>query len=158
VATYGSAEGARALVPSVTALGEATTPTLGQVNQWLAQGYSVINRYLAAAGYTIPVVSSAAVYAELSGLNNLYAAAHILRALGIDLTSGDREERSAEWLEDFHTRLKELVAGDLTGVGVTQVTKTTTRRRRIRTLQLRRIDGYSGTHEGAVQTYPYPSE
>jgi hypothetical protein len=156
--SYGSTASAKALVPAHANFSESSTPTQPQVEAWLSEGYSIINRHLAAAGYSIPVASSAAVYGELRGLNNLYAGAYVLRATGMDISSGDREERSEVWLKDFFARLKELAASDLTAVGVTQTAVTTGRRRRIRTLQLRRIDGYSGDAEGAVAEYAYPSE
>ena len=144
MASYGSAAGVEALVPSVGTLGAGSKPTLVQVTAWLAEGYALINRAIASAGYGVPLLNTAAVYDELSSLNNLYTAAYALRSLAIDTASGESEERSEVWLKDFYARLKSLAASDLTLVGATLLpSTTTTRRRRIRTLQMRKVDGYS---------------
>ena len=130
------------------------------VTQWLAEGYAVINRYVASAGYTVPIAAAATVYAELTGLENLYAAAYIKRALGIDLATGDNADSSEQWLTQFFAQLKDLTAGDLTALGVSIIVTTTAtqRRPRLRSMQLRRVDGYSGTHEGATTPYEYTSD
>lgn len=138
--TYGSVFGIKALVPEW----DETAPVLGDAEVWLTEAYAKINRALANAGYSTPVSSSAAVYAELTGLENLYAAAYVLRARGIDVASGDDEKTSEVWLEDFYNQLKDLAASNLALLGVTLLPSTTpTRRRRIRTLQMRKVDGYS---------------
>lgn len=140
--TYGSTSGVNGLVP---AWDGSTTPASAQVTAWLAEAYAKINRALATAGYSVPVDDDAALYDELAGLENLYAGAYVLRSLTIDTASGQTEERSEVWLRDFYSQLKDLVASDLTLVGASLVANsTTTRRRRIRTLQMRRVDGYSG--------------
>lgn len=159
MATYGSAAGASALVPASYVSGQAQAPTDVQVTAWLAQGYAVINRSLANAGYAIPIVSGAAVYDELTALNNLYAAAHILRSRGLDIMSGEEETRSEVWLRNFTEQLKALAESNLTGLGVSMATVgATPARRRIRTLQMRRIDGYSGVYEDAETAYDNVSE
>lgn len=141
MATYGSTAGANALVPEWNG---STKPTSVQVTQWLAEGYAKINRAIGNAGYATPIGSSAAVYAELTGLENLYAGAYILRARGIDTASGQEEKDSEIWLRDFYANLKDLAASDLTLQGASLIpTSTPTRRRHIRTLQMRRVDGYS---------------
>lgn len=141
MATYGSTAGANALVP---AWNGTSTPTSAQVTVWLTEGYALINRAISSAGYTIPIGASTALYPELTGLENLYAGAYILRSLTIDTASGEGEERSEVWLKDFYARLKSLAASDLTLVGATLLpSTTTTRRRRLRTLQMRKVDGYS---------------
>lgn len=142
MATYGSPSGVNALVPSWDG---STSPTAAQVTAWLGEGYAKINRAIAGAGYTVPVDDDAAAVDELTGLENLYAAAYLLRSQAIDTASGQTEERSEVWLRDFYSQLADLVASDLTLVGASLVAdSTSSRRRRIRTLQMRRVDGYSG--------------
>lgn len=167
MATYGSTAGVQALVPSVGTLGVGSTPTATQATAWLAEGYAKINRTLANAGYSTPVAADAAVYAELTALENLYAGAYVLRARAIDTASGDAEERSEVWLKDFNDSLADLAASNLAVMGVSLLPSTTTPRRRgIRTVQMRKVDGYSRgrtdeTYEptqGEYTGYTPPSE
>lgn len=145
MATYGSVEGAAALVPSWL----NTNPDPAQVPPWLAEAYAKINRAIGSAGYVTPIVVEAALYPELTGLENLYAAAYILRSQSMDTTTGEGEERSEVWLSDFYSQLKDLATSDLSLVGATPLpSNTPTRRRRIRTLQTRKVDGYSAYATG----------
>ncbi len=152
MATYGDVVGVEALVPEIGLMDSGTTPTSVQVEAWLAEAYAKINRAIANAGYSTPVSSSAALYPELTGLENLYGAAFALRARGIDTASGETETVSDRWLAEFREALTDLAASNLALLGATPLpSTTTTRRRRLRTLQMRRIDGYS---RGAVtETY-----
>ena len=145
---YGSISGASALVPAANELGATSTPTSAQLVSWLAQGSAKIDRVLSSAGYSVPVSNAATAYQELEALANLYAAAYILIARGMDSSNGEAENRSDVWLERFDSDLKALVGSDLTRLGVTVVTSTTAPRSRVRTLQLRRIDGYSALATG----------
>lgn len=158
MATYGSAAGVQAIIPAVGTVSTTTTPTTAQQTVWLAEGYSEINRYLAAAGYGVPATADAAIYATLTALNDLYAAAYTLRARGMDVIQGREENRSETMLKDFFSRLKTLAGQDLTALGLSFRTGATLRRRRVRTMQIRRVDGYSGAYEGAVEEYGNPSE
>lgn len=157
MASYGSTAGVDALLPGV-GLGVSSTPNTTDVTGWLEQGYSIINRKLSAAGYTIPVSSSAAVYDELTALNNLYASAQVLRARGLDAVTGSEESRSERWLREFRESIDALAESDLTAVGVTMVTTTGQRRRGVRTVQIRRIDGFSGVYEGDIEEYDNVSD
>jgi hypothetical protein len=150
MATYGDADGVRAIVPAAApiAFDYSTTPTSDQVTAWLAQGYSEINRYLSNAGYTVPAGGAAGAYDSLTALNNLYAAAYVLRAKGLNVVDGGDEDYSATMLKEFYTRLKELAAMDLTLLGLTQRASTSLKRRRFRTQQMRRVDGYSNWSTG----------
>jgi hypothetical protein len=154
---YGTVAGASALVPAQT-ISTLTAPSTAQVTTWCAEADAIINRTIAGAGYTVPVSAGTTLYTELVGLSNLYAAAYILRAVGIDTSSGNQEDRSEVWLEDFRTRLHSLAASNLAALGATALPASSNRRRRVRTLQLRRIDGYSARHEGAAVEPLYPSE
>jgi hypothetical protein len=153
---YGSILGVQALVPQA-AFDAQSNPTTQQVTAWLEEGAGIINRYLGSAGYVAPVVDgpTVVVMPELAGLNDLYAAAYVLRSQKIDSASGDQERTSEVWLEDFWTRLRELVASNLSLVGVTLLPVGAAGAppgypRRIRTLQARRIDGYA---RGATNTW-----
>ena len=142
--SYGSVAGVQALVPEVGTLTAATTPTSDQVTVWLGEAYAKINRALANAGYVTPVSANAALYPELTGLENLYAAAYVLRARGIDTASGEAETPSIVWLREFTAGLQTLALSNLALVGATAITPSAThKRRRIGTVQMRRIDGYS---------------
>jgi len=151
---YGSTAGVQALLPVVGTLGVASVPTLAQVTTWLAEGDAIVNRSLASAGYAVPVAAGAIVYAELTALNNLYAAAYVVQARGFDTVQGTDENRAAAWLERFNTQLAALVGSDLTGVGATLAPATATApRRRARFVQLKRIDGYSAVHDDISTDY-----
>lgn len=158
MASYAAIHNVDALLPGIS-LSETSTPSNGDVTKWLNQGYAVINRKLTAAGYSTPVSSSAAVYDEMTALNALYAAAQALRARGLDSVQGNEETRSERWLREFTEQIKELCASDLTNSGVSRLSSSSATRRGIRTAQLRRVDGYSGTFEGDyTDDYDYVSE
>ncbi len=151
MATYGTDNGIRAIVPAAAPVDfdYSTTPTNDQVDRWLAQGYSEINRYLSNAGYAVPADAAANVYDSLTALNELYAAAYVLRAKGLNVVDGGDEDYSENMLKEFYMRLKELAAQDLTLLGLILRTSTTAlKRRRFRTQQLRRVDGYSAWATG----------
>lgn len=157
--SYGSQEGVLAIVPAVGLIDESTTPNSGQVGEWLDEGYALINQALANAGYTIPAPKSAALFPSLRALNNLYGAAYALRARGLDVVEGREESRSETYLADFRQRLTELTGQDLTAMGLTLRTTTTApKRRHVRSLQMRRADGFSGAYGGLTRQYEYPSE
>ena len=143
--SYGSLSGVSALVPVAAPLSTTSTPTSAQVTEWLAQGSARIDRALSSAGYSIPVASTATVHAELTALANLYAAAHVLIARGLDSANGEAENRSDAYIERFTSELTALASSDLSALGVSAAPTTGVNagRRRIRTLQLRRIDGYA---------------
>ena len=147
---YGSVTGVSALIPVVGTLGTSSTPTSAQVTEWLAQGSARIDRALSSAGYSVPVGTSATVYAELTALANLYGAAHVLSARGLDSANGEAENRSDVWMERFNAELSSLAASDLSALGVSAATTTGVNagRRRVRTLQLRRVDGYTDLDTG----------
>lgn len=143
---YGTAAGVSALLPAMGTLTASSKPiNTAHVTAWLAEGASVIDRVLSGAGYTVPVTSGATVYAELGGLNNLYAAAMAARARGLDTVTGSNEDRSATWLKEFFERLVSLTSTPLTDVPVT--TTATTTRGRFRMTQLKRVDGYSAPYD-----------
>ncbi len=148
--SYGSLSGVSALVPVAGTLGATSTPTSAQVTEWLAQGSARIDRALSSAGYSIPVASTATVHAELTALANLYAAAHVLIARGLDSANGEAENRSDAYIERFTSELSALASSDLSALGVSAAPTTGVNagRRRIRTLQLRRIDGYADLDTG----------
>jgi hypothetical protein len=148
--SYGSVSGVSALVPAAGTLGTSSTPTSAQVTEWLAQGSARIDRALSSAGYSIPVASTATVHAELTALANLYGAAHVLTARGLDSANGEAENRADVWLGRFDETLKALAASDLSALGVSAAVTTGVNagRRRVRTLQLRRIDGFADLDTG----------
>lgn len=146
---YGSIDGIMALTPAVGIIDNDSTPNTGQVEEWLAEGGALINGALAGAGYAVPVVRTAAGYPFLRSLENLYATAYTLRARGLDVVQGQQESRSEVYLKDFHSRLKMLVASDLTAMGLTlRTSPSVATRRGVRSMQLRRVDGYSAAYGG----------
>ena len=148
--SYGSVTGVSALVPAAGTLGTSSTPTSAQVTEWLTQGSARIDRASSSAGYSVPVDDAATVYAELEALANLYGAAHVLTARGLDSASGEAENRSDVWLARFNAELVSLAASDLSALGVSSATTTGVNagRRRVRTLQLRRVDGFTDLDTG----------
>lgn len=144
---YGSTSGVQALLPAIGALGASSVPTSTQVTAWLGEGSAAIDRALSGAGYTVPIAASATVYPELTALANLYAAAYAAIARGLDTVQGTEENRAETWLTRFRAGLAALAASDLTGVGGTLATPTSSTRRRLRMTQLKRVDGYSAPHD-----------
>lgn len=154
---YGTEMGVRARIPGL-GVSAVSTPDSSQISTWLEQGSALVDRVLSGGGYAVPVPGDATVYAELTALAEQYAAAHALRARGLDTLTGEGEARSDVWLREVMTTLREMANSDLTGLGVSQARVEGVRRQRIRTTQLRRIDGYSATYETATRAYTYPSE
>jgi hypothetical protein len=145
---YGTPEGVAALIPGAHTSNPSTLlPADTEVQAWIAEGASQVNVALATAGYVVPVENNEAlVWPTLAALVNLYAAAYVMRARGLDTLLGETETRSEVWLRDFWNRLNGLVgAGSLVGVGVALIpaASVTAGGTRVRTLQMRRIDGYS---------------
>jgi len=143
---YGSTAGVSALLPVIGTLGASSTPTSTQVSTWLTEASAIIDRHVTGAGFAVPVASSATIYSELGALANLYAAAQAVMARSVDNLSGESEDRATMWLERFYAQLKEIAGADLSMLGATVLPAPATAgsgRRRIRTLQMRRVDGYS---------------
>jgi hypothetical protein len=119
---YGSIEGVRALVPA-----NESIPLSAPIGQWLGEGAAIIDRYFLSAGYGAPVAGSVPFYPELVGLNNLFAAAYVKRAVNIEVAGGFEQLPTSEvWLRDFYRRLETLVGADLTAVTGIVVTSGTT--------------------------------
>ncbi len=152
MASYGSISGINALAPAIGNISESTTPTVTEAEDWLNEGYVYINNALSGAGYVVPVARTVACFPALRALNNLYATAYALRARGMDAADGKGESRSESYLKDFFNRLKALAEQDLTAQGLTMRASGQVQRRGIRSMQLRRVDGYSGQ---STQTYVY---
>lgn len=154
---YGDLDGVMALVPSVGEIGATTTPNDTQVESWLAEATVLENGALASAGYSTTVAVGADILPWLDAMANLYAAANVLQARGLDTLSGGDENRSEQMFRRFYAQLKLFAGGNLEALGVT-IAVTAPRNRRFRTKQTRRIDGYSATYEGSAMPYAYPSE
>lgn len=154
---YGELDGVSALVPAVGFFDESTTPTDDQVTAWLTEATAFINGALASAGYSTTVAADAAILPVLTGLAQLYAAANVKQARGLDSTNGENENQSEGMFKRFYAGLKMLSGGNLEAMGATLLS-TAPRNRRMRTRQIRRIDGYSATYEGSAVPYDYPSE
>lgn len=119
---YGSIEGVRALVPA-----NESIPLMAPIEQWLAEGAAIIDRYFLSAGYGAPITGSVPFYPELVGLNNLFAAAYVKRAVNIEVAGGFEQLPTSEvWLRDFYRRLESLTSADLTSITGIVVTGGTT--------------------------------
>ena len=70
---------------------------------------------------------------------------------------GTEENRADVWLSEFSATLKDLAMSNLVAGGASLASPVTTGRRRIRSVQTRRIDGYSAEKETADTVYDYPS-
>ena len=147
MATYGNESGVEAINSHyIGGYSTSSTPTSQAVGVWLTQGYAALNMALKRAGYTTPVTSSAApeVYAMLTRLNDLYAAACAEQATNISTAGPGEETRSEKLWKEYKDGLADLVAGDGTLLGLTLAsTDTTPVRPRIRSLQMRHYDGFA---------------
>ena len=74
----------------------------------------------------------------------------MLSARGLDSANGEAENRSDVWLRRFNDELALLASSDLSALGVTAVTPTgaNSGRRRVRSMQLRRVDAYADLNVG----------
>jgi hypothetical protein len=150
---YGTVEGAIALVPAAH-IDVDSTPTQDSVEQWLIEGSSAIDIAVSMAGYTVPAAVDTVVLPRLDALANLYAGAYVLRSRGLDTLVGETEQRSDVWLREFYDGLQALVSGDLSGVGlVLRPATAASVGRRVRSIPLRRVDGYSGNAGYGVTEY-----
>ena len=157
---YGTVAGVEAMLPVLGTLSGATTPTSTEVSGWLTDASAIIDRHVTGAGFAVPVASGATLYSELSSLANLYAAAQAVQARSIDSLTGDGEARSQTWLDRFYAQLKDIAGSDLSLLGATVIATPTAAgsgRRRLRTLQIRRVDGYSAAADDVIEatTIPY---
>jgi hypothetical protein len=151
---YGTTAGVQALLPVLGTLSGSTTPTSTTVSSWLVGASAIIDRHVSGAGYTVPVSASATCYAELAELAHLYAAAQCVMARSIDNLTGETEDRATTWLARFYDQLKELAGSDLSMLGCTVAASPSSAgsgRRRVRTLQMRRVDGYSAKYGDATE-------
>jgi len=150
---YGSLDGIRAIAPAVGDITEDSTPTAAQVDSWLVEASSMIDGALSGAGYLVPVVRTAAAYPTIRALANLYATAYTLRARGLDMVQGQQESRSETYLKEFRTSLASLAKTDLTsqGVPLRDSPGAMPVRRGVRSMQLRRVDGYSEDSQGITE-------
>jgi hypothetical protein len=151
---YGTTSGAITLVPAAHVSG-ASQPSDVDVERWLAEASSWIDIALSTAGYLVPADALAVITPKLDSLANLYAGAYVLRARGLDTLVGETEQRSDIWLREFRDALQALVdGGDLTGVGlVLRPATAATLTRRVRSIPMRRVDGYSGNAGYGVTEY-----
>lgn len=157
---YGTVAGASAMIPTVGALSGSSIPTSAQVVTWLQAASAEIDRALAQAGYTPPVSASATAYPMFADLANLWAAARALQALGLDNTSGQTETRSQAMMAEFWERLKAISGVDLSGLGLsvsTTATATATAVRRIRSIQISRVDKQHLTGGGSEYQEYWPA-
>lgn len=154
---YGDVSGVNALIPGVGTIDQASVPTDTEVEGWLAEASAMVDSALAGAGYSIGIDTSAAIYPVLEAMTQLYAAATVLQAQGIDTNSGAEENRSEKMFARFYKWLGLINGSYLEALGV-PIAATPPRSRRRRTTQLRRVDGYSGTYEGSTMQYSYASE
>lgn len=148
MATYGSEYGVEAINSHYSGgYTTGTAPTALAVNTWLTQGYAKLNLALKRAGYVTPVTRAAApeVYDVLTRLNDLYAAACAEQATNISTGGPGEETRSEKLWKEFNAELVDLLAGDMTLLGLTLVTPSSgvVSRPRIRTFQTRNYDGYA---------------
>lgn len=157
---YGTTAGVMAMVPTIGTLGVSSIPTTAQVITWLQAASAEIDLVLARAGYTTPVANTASAYPMFSDLANLWAAARSLQALGMDNASGVTETRSQQMMAEFWERLKAISGVDLSGLGLsvsTTATATATAVRRIRSIQISRVDKQHLTGGGSEYTEYWPA-
>jgi hypothetical protein len=143
MATYGSETGVEAINAHLVG-GYTTTsvPTSTQVATYLSDGYSAINARLAMAGYSTPVAATVACYDAIARLNNLFAAASAEEATNISSAGPEGESRSQRLWARYETEFTSLLGGDLTQAGLSKAA-TAPVRKRVRSVELRRRDGYA---------------
>ena len=153
MATYGSRAGVEAvnshLIGGYTS---STVPTVSAVGSWLEQGYAALNVALAKAGCAVPISTGAACYDLLVRLNNLYAAACAEQSVNISTAGPGEETRSEKLWRQYKDELGALLTGDLSLAGLTPAT-TASPRRRVRSLELRRRDGYAKRFDATNSEY-----
>lgn len=157
-AYYGTVAGASAMIPTIGALSGSSIPTSAQIITWLQAASAEIDRAIAQAGYIAPVSDSAAAYPMFADLANLWAAARALQALGLDNTSGLTETRSQVMMAEFWGRLKVISGLDLSGWGlVVSTTGTATAVKRLRSIQISRVDRQHWTGGGSEYMEYWPA-
>ncbi len=97
VRNYGTPAGVAAYVKRFTSTGTftaATTPTLAQVTDWIAQVSAQINVLLATEGFTVPVTQSDCVYL-LTSFVETEVAERVKAVNGMGRFVNEKERRSA---------------------------------------------------------------
>jgi len=120
----------------------SSVPTEAQVDGFLDAGASVLDTLLNSWNYATPVASRAGCYAAIARLNNLYAAACAEEATNVTTLGVDGETRSERLWDRFENELERLKACDLSLAGLSRL-NTTRARARVRSVELRRRDGYA---------------
>lgn len=108
----------RGLIAGASNFGTSTSPDATSVGAWLSSGCAVIETKLTGWGYSVPPAATTAVYAWLSDLNTLYAAARAeLSRVNITIGPGERT-RGQLFNEMFWAQLEKLNEQDLTNAGL----------------------------------------
>ena len=113
------------------------------ITLWLQKGYSDINIRVAKAGYVAPVTDTAAIcYDMLAHLNDLFAGAVAEKSWGVARGDLEAEEQGATYWAMYLAGIKDLLDGNGELIGLTVAGDAPTRRK-IRTVQMRKEDGFS---------------
>jgi hypothetical protein len=102
------------------------------------------------------VPTAAACYPTAIRLNNLWAAAVAEQSTNIGL-NGDAETRSEKLWAQYKAELADLLAGDLSLVGLTTNANANVRRS-VRSMELRRRDGYAQRFDSSNTEYASGSD
>jgi len=95
-----------------------TRPTKAAVERFLSSACAVIEGRLTAAGYSVPVPGTAAVYDQIVDLETLYAAARAETVRLSARTAATERTRGQVFMEEFNRGLADLLKLDLTTMGV----------------------------------------
>lgn len=120
MSTYGTIDGVKAYVAHVGA-NRTNAPTDANYEQWLIQRSAQLTSWLAAAGYTVPVVQTEAK-AVLDRFANVGAACDAemtQRSSGFD--ENDQNRRENKFCSEFGSAAAWIAGDGLNGLGVPQI-------------------------------------
>lgn len=116
MASYGTYAGVARYAPRIFKA-PSGAPTSADVNEWLEEGYAIINAKLS-AGYSVPVSSTADAYPLVRRLNEMYAAGIVEMTRTVMTTGPNDNQRQISFESRFDKGLDALMRLDLSAMGV----------------------------------------
>ena len=101
-----------------TEFSASTSPTAVMVQAALSSGCAIIHTKLAAAGYGVPVPTTAAVYGMIVQLNTWYGVSEAESVRMTARVSATERTRAQYWRDRFNKELGDLLKSDLSQAGL----------------------------------------
>ena len=112
------------LIGSACSFSDITNPSKSEVERLIVKADAFIDAKLQSMGFAVPIDSGNTVFPFLVDLSALYAAARAQLGRGTARVTPQQRTKSETLMAQFNNGMKELLAMDLSRMGVTQSTVT----------------------------------